>query len=276
MLKNKHRNLLAIFTVFVSVISFGSFVNASGTTSITQSYNAGTDVLDGMVVELSSSDSKIVVPLKAKDINKFTGVVVPLNQTTLSLSTTISSHQVLVASSGRQNILVSNQNGNIKIGDYLSISSVSGVAMKANGNQSEIIGQAASNYSGSKDEIGTLYSQKNHINVSVGLIPTDIKLTLNPLYQNTVTKIPRFVTKIANGIVNKNVSPIRIYLSIGVFFAILIIVSSIFFGGVHSGITAIGRNPLAKKAINRGFLQTLLIGLILFILGIFAIYIILL
>ena len=45
--------------------------------------------------------------------------------------------------------------------------------------------------------------------------------------------------------------------------------------GVKSAMTAIGRNPLAKKAIYRSLVQVVISSLIVFIVGIFAVYLLL-
>jgi hypothetical protein len=48
-----------------------------------------------------------------------------------------------------------------------------------------------------------------------------------------------------------------------------------FYIGVRSGITAIGRNPLSKKDITKGLLQVILASMVVFIIGLFAVYLLL-
>src|SRR6185312_15415943 len=106
---------------------------------VTQSYNADTSVVQtGMLVELKPKDPTTVVPLPDSDIKHMLGVVVPQNNAAIVLTPqNVTTQQVLVATTGHYNVLATNQNGPIKVGDYLTISALDGVAMKASEAQSE-------------------------------------------------------------------------------------------------------------------------------------------
>src|SRR5581483_3984562 len=94
-------------------------VRADVAGSVTQSYDAGSGVLPGMLVQLKGRSS--VVPLTGPDAKNMLGVVVPVGSAPIVLTPSGSSgQQVLVASSGRYSLLVSNQNGPVKPDDYLS------------------------------------------------------------------------------------------------------------------------------------------------------------
>jgi hypothetical protein len=73
-------------------------------------------------------------------------------------------------------------------------------------------------------------------------------------------------------VANKPVSALRVYLSVTVLVATLFITGSMLYGGVRGGMTAIGRNPLAKGIISRGLLQTIIFGLVVLMLGMLAAY----
>ncbi len=244
---------------------------------VTQSYNADPAVLPGMVVELKSKDQTTIIPLTSHDIRNMSGVVVPANDAAIVLTPqSVSTQQVLVATSGRYGLLVSNQNGPIKAGDYLSVSALAGISMKAGTDQAEIIGRAVNNFKGSSNVIGTVPlkdSSGRATTVAIGYIPVDVHLAPNPLFHDA--SIPGFLAKVANGVANKPVSPVRVYLGAAVLLASLFITGSIFYGGVRSGIIATGRNPLARKAIDLSLLQTMAAALIIFAAGVLAVYLIL-
>jgi hypothetical protein len=246
--------------------------------AVTQSYNADPSVLAGMIVELKPKDQTTVVPLASKDIRNMLGVVVPVNAADIVLTPkSVPAQQVLVASSGRYNLLVSNQNGPIKAGDYLAVSALDGIGMKANADQSEIIGRASTAFSGNgsaSETVSLKNSQGRTTTVAIGHIPVDVRLAPNPQFKNA-SDLPGFLTRAANSVANKPVSPPRIYLSAIVLLATLFITGNMFYSSIRSGIVAIGRNPLAKKAIGRGLVQTITAALIIFIAGVFAVYLIL-
>lgn len=250
----------------------------SGNGAVTQSYNADPAVLPGMAVELKPKDQATVIPLTNRDIRNMTGVIVPANDAAIVLTPqTVSTQQVLVAVSGRYGLLVSNQNGAVKTGDYLTVSALAGIGMKADADQADIIGRAAGNFSGTSNVIGSvpLKDSSGHATtVSIGYIPVDVRLAPNPLYHNTNVLVG-FLTGAAKSVANKPVSPARVYLSAAVLLATLFMVGSMFYGSVRSSIVATGRNPLAKKAIGRSLIQTIAAALIIFAAGVFAVYLIL-
>jgi hypothetical protein len=50
---------------------------------------------------------------------------------------------------------------------------------------------------------------------------------------------------------------------------------SLIYSGIRSGMIAIGRNPLSKKSIVRGIIQVVIVGLIIFLVGVFGVYLLL-
>lgn len=268
--------LLLLATLIVPSVAAATNSSASGT--ITQSYNAGPAVLSGMVVEFTPKDQATVTPLTSKDIRNMLGVVVPANDTAIVLTPQSTSvQQVLVATGGRYGLLVSNQNGPVKSGDYLTISALAGISMKATPEEAEVVGRAAASFNGTGNVIGTvpLKNSLGHTTTAaIGYIPVTVHLAPNPLFQDA-SSLPGFLSKAANGVANKPVSTARVYLAAFVLLATLFITGSMFYGGVRSGIVATGRNPLAKKAIGRSLTQTMAAAFIIFVLGILALYLIL-
>lgn len=270
------RALIIALIVMVAAAPAGS---TAADSAVTQSYNASPSVLAGMIVALKSGDPTTVEALSAKDIKKMLGVVVPINDAPIVLAPQAAdAQQVLVATSGRHTLLVSDQNGEIQSGDYLTISSLSGIAMKAGSQHSPIIGQAAGAFNGKTNVLGTVpvtTGTGTAKTVAVGQAAATIRLGPNPLQKNQTNNVPSFLAQAASGVTNKNVSPVRIYLSTIALLATILVAGAMIYGGVKSGITQIGRNPLARSAINRGLMQTTLTSVAVLALGLAASFLIL-
>jgi hypothetical protein len=247
--------------------------------AVTQSYNADTSVQLGMIVKLKDKASKTVTPVSTDEIANMLGVVIPSDDATIVLTPqTTTSQQVLVATSGRFSVLVSNQNGPIKTGDFITVSSVAGIGMKADENQLEVIGKAASDFSGNANVIGTVKlkdSLGRTNSVALGRVQLDMRITHNPLFQKSADYVPGFLAKAATAVANKPVSVARIYLGMALLFVSSIIAGDMLYSGIRSGMIAVGRNPLSKKSIMRSLIETVIAGLIVFAVGIFAVYLLL-
>lgn len=277
----KMKRLIMLALVLMGLFAPASAAAASSkdaSSAVPQSYTAGSSVLPGMLVEPAAKAPGSVVPAPSKDIDKVVGVVIPASAADITLTPSSgSSQQVLVAATGRYGLLVSSQNGPISPGDYLTLSALSGIAMKAGSKQPQVVGQAVSGFDGKSGVIDTA-SLKSSLgkttSASIGRISVDVRVAANPLYKNS-DNVPGFLSRAASSIANKPVSPIRIYLSVGILLATFFITGGMFYGGIRGGITAIGRNPLAKKAISRGLIQAVVTGFVVLAAGILAVYVIL-
>jgi hypothetical protein len=253
-----------------------SSLNSGG---VTQSYSADPSVLPSMLVESQSKDNKsTVIPLSSDSVGSMTGVVVPSNNATIVLTPqTTSSQQVIVAASGLYNVLVSNQNGSIKTGDYLSVSALPGIAMKADSNQSLIIGRAASSFNGDNSiSVTSLNSAQNKaVNVAIGRVAVNVQLAPNPLYLKNSNSILVFLTRAEYNITNKQVGSTRTYLSAFVLLVTIIVSGVLLYSGTRNSMIAIGRNPLAKSAISKGLIKTIIAGITVFTIGVAIVYLIL-
>lgn len=253
--------------------------NQNITSGVTQSYSADTSVQIGMIVELKVKQPDTVVPLPSSDMTAMLGVVIPQSNATIVLTPKqVTQQQVLVATSGHFSVLVSNQAGPIKVGDYITISAISGIGMKAGEGQLEVVGRATGSFTGSSNVIGQVKLKDTvgrESTVSIGRIPVDITVSHNPLFQKTVDYVPGFLAKIAVTVASHPVSVARIYLSCAVLVITAVIVGNMLYSGIKSGMIAVGRNPLSKKSIIRSLIQTVVAGLIIFVAGVFAVYLLL-
>lgn len=268
---------LAVAGLVVAGIT-SSALGDSVTQAVAQGYNSSSPLQPGMIVRLDSSNSQTVVPLNLSNIDKMLGVVVSASQASVTLGNTNASNQVFVTNYGRHNVLVSNQNGPIKVGDYITISNISGVGMKADGNESLVLGQAAGLFNGTTGVVGTstlTNSNGQKTTVNLGSVPVDISITSNPLAVGP-KGLPTFLEKVTRFATNKSVSAIRVYLSMFIVLVGIVLTITIIYSGVKNGIISLGRNPLAKKTISGSLVRVVAFGVIIFAISLGAAYAVLL
>lgn len=270
------RSLTAWFIVAVAAC----IPAAASAQAVTHAYTTDTPLQRGMIVRLNAKDSTKVEALKSADITKMEGVIVAANDAPVSISAAdASKQQVFVATTGRYQVLVSNQNGAIKKDDYITISAVDGVGMKAGGEQSRIIGKAIENFDGQTGVSGktTLKNAAGaSIPVSLGLIGIEIGIAHNPLEQKKQSLLPglEYLQRTAEDIADKPVAPAQVYLALVIMLIAAFIAGAMLYAGIRSALTAIGRNPLAKGSIYRGLVQVVVSSLIVLIIGLTAVYLV--
>lgn len=246
--------------------------------SISQSYDTSSNVHHGMIVMIDPKNSKRILPLTKDSPTSMHGIVVAANETVLSLGGDGTTSQVYVANNGKYEVLVSTQNGAIKAGDLISISSLDGIGMKASNAQSVVLGKALTGFDG-KQNVSSTMTLKTSIGkneVAIGKIVVDISIAHNPLSVSvTGPPVPAFLKKAGEVISGKPVSTVRLYISVVILIITVFVTGSLLYGGVRSSLVAIGRNPLAKKSIGRGLVQVIILGLTIFVLGLFSVYLLL-
>lgn len=243
--------------------------------SVTQGYGADETLQRGMIVGVKEDDAAKVELINVTQLDRILGVVVDANDSPITLSG--EEEKVFVATVGRYNVLVSDQNGTIHAGDYVTVSSVSGIGMLATFEESEIIGRAIEEFNGSDNIISTAEltdTQGNKRPVNIGRIQVDIGISKNPIAKSAAVT-PQWLGRIGQAIAGKSLSPARIYMSATLFIIGAFIAGAILYAGIRSSIIAIGRNPLSKKSILRGLLQVIFTSLIVFIISVGGVYLLL-
>lgn len=247
--------------------------------TITKTYNAASTVQVGMIVQIDDKDPTSVLVSTSKDAKRMYGVVIPPGDSPIVLSAKNPKlQQVLVTNGGRQSMLVSNQAGPVKAGDYLTISAIDGVAMKAGLDSTEVIGKASGVFSGNANVVGAVKlkdSLGKESSVTIGRIAVDINVTRNPHNQETVDYVPTFLSKLAIGIADKPVNAARVYLSLTLLLIAGVLSFNVLYSGIRGGMIAVGRNPLSKKSIIKSLIETVFAGLIILVVGVFGVYLIL-
>lgn len=272
------RNMVLVLS-FLGLLFFqANFAVAQEAGSIA-GYSADVPIDYATIVELTGEKSdRVKVATRADDQNMF-GVVVDPQVLSVKISSTDLENETFVAVSGTHRTLVSNQNGVIQNGDYLMMSSINGVAMKAGTEKATVFGRAASSFDGEGVILGqTVLRDENNREaktVKLGAVPVIIDIKSNPNDKSTKTNVPDILQRIGQAIAEKEVSPIRIYLSMAITTISLITALGVLFVGVRNSIISIGRNPMSKKSIFRALIEIIFTSILILIIGLFAVYLLL-
>jgi hypothetical protein len=280
-MKTKIRELISFQRVIAFVALVVLIVVSSTGPLIAQTFTQGygTDglVQKGMIVRLAESDTSKVQALSPDEMDKMHGVVVSANDAAVTLSD-IAAEKVFVATRGRYDVLVSSQNGDIKEGDLITLSAVKGVGMKVDDKQPFIVGRAVGTFDKESRAASTTKlkdSSGGDKEVRIGRVQAEINVGRNPLLKGEESSLPGFLQKVSESIAGRPVDANRVYIGMVVFLLTTSVAGSLIYAGVRSGIISIGRNPFSKKLILRGMFQVIVVGLIIFILGIFGVYLLL-
>lgn len=271
------RSIVAILALAMAFVVPVSAINYGG--GSVARYASGTPLQSGTIVQLTGNEAERVKLVAQSEMEKMFGVVVDRSQLAFTLTGQSLENEVYVAASGTYNVLVSTQGGDIAIGDYLTLSSVSGVAMKAGTEEKTVLGRAnkAFNDKSSALEKTTLKDTNGKANqeVSIGMVPVTIDVKNNPNDKSTKTQLPDFLERIGQEIAQKEVSPLRMYLSLGITAVSLIMAISVLYAGIRNAVISIGRNPMSKKSIFRALTEVILTSFLILVIGLFAVYLLL-
>lgn len=266
---------LVIGVAFTTVLPVAAETYGGGSVS---SYAADAPIDNGRIVILTGENSNRVKIATQKDVANMFGVVVDKTQLPLSVTNEGIENETFVAVSGTYNVLVSNQEGNINSGDYVTLSSVHGVAMRAGEEEVTVFGRANGNFNDSSVSLGTTTlkdSSGGTKTVKLGSVPVTIDIKSNPNHKSTDVNAPEFLKRVGEAIADKEVNPIRIYIGVAIAVISLIAAIAVLYAGIRSGVISIGRNPMSKKSIFRAILEVILTAALILIIGLFAVYLLL-
>jgi hypothetical protein len=268
-----YQRLVALVALLLLVVL--SMVSPIGAQTVTQGYGADEPLQKGMIIRLKDDDATKIEALAPENIDKMHGVVVDPNDAPVTISS--EGQKVFVANVGRYDVLVSDQAGPISAGDFITISSVKGIGMKAGNTEQVVVGRATAAFNGQSNIISSTDIKVGETTrkVNFGRVQTDISVARNPLLKAKEPNLPEALKKAVEGIAGKEVSPAKAYTSVVIFILSTAVSASLMYSGIRSGLISIGRNPLSKKSIIRGMLQVIVTGLIIFISGIFGVYLLL-
>ncbi len=237
---------------------------ASAATLVSQSFVTDKSLPVGSIVSLQKGSTDHVNSATAENANYIFGVVINSDSSELAV-TSSQKNQVDVTTSGIEQVLVSDINGQIFVGDPITASPIAGVGMKATGNV-KIVGVAQDKFPNGSASKAT-YKNKSGQNQTTMLGQVPVLVNVSYYYrQPDKTLIPPAIQNIADALAGRKVDALPILISIGIFIVTLIVVVSIIYSMIHSSIISVGRNPMSQAAIYRNVLQ--LSALVVVILGV--------
>lgn len=245
-----------------------------------QGYASATPLQPGTIVQLDGAKKNTIQPATIKHLDQMYGSVVDPHQLSLTISDASLQNEAFVTINGTYGVLVNTQNGPIKIGDYVTMSSLDGVGMKAGSYQDQktVLGRAIGGFDGKGDSLGTTTlkdSSGKSIPVNIGMVAVAINIGPNPNQKSTKTNLPPVLQKIGQAVAEKPIGPLRMYLSIAITGLSIVVALTVLYSGIRNSIISIGRNPLGKKSIFRGLLEIILTAFLILIIGLFAVYLLL-
>jgi hypothetical protein len=246
--------------IFLAFIFNYVTVNAAFS-NISHAYHEASLIPYGSIVSLDPSRQSYITAINSSSTAAPIGVIVQNNESLLAINS--SDTTVQVATSGVASVLVNNVNGNIKIGDQVSISPFSGIGMAAIPGV-KIIGVAQNSFSQSSTgataesiEDNTGKTQK----IYVGYIKIEISIgngTSNGLGGNQAN----FLQKLIKSLTGRTISTVRIIVAMVVTLVALISLVTIVYASIFGTIISVGRNPLARAAIFRTLGAVLIMALV--------------
>ncbi len=274
------KRVLAVMVLAIATIAWPLGVLAAdyGGGNV-RSYGADQPIDYGTVVELTGENSDRVKPATQDEMQNMFGVVVDPQTLSVRLSSEAVENEAYVAVSGTYNVLVSTQGGEVVAGDHLTMSSINGIAMKASTEEPTVLGRAGSSFNGRSVNLGSTSIKDVDGNttqtVALGSVPVTIDIKNNPNEKSTMANVPEFLQRTGLAIAEKEVSPVRIYLSTAIAVISLTAGIVVLYSGVRNGLISIGRNPMSRKSIFRALIQTILTSFLILIIGLFAVYLLL-
>jgi hypothetical protein len=262
----------------MTAMMLGLMISAPALASLSQGFVTKSSIAAGALVSLDEKSSGAVVVADLSNVSRLFGVVVPPSSASISLSGT-GSGQVQVVTSGTASVLVSTAGGNIKVGDYITVSPIAGVGQKVGDSSARVVGTAQAPFDGTGDGVTKRTIEDTSgkkTEVSVGQIPVVISVST---YTATDGKqdyvVPSWLQNLSNTLAGKNVSTIRIILSVVILLIALSSVTVLLYSAVRNSIISIGRNPLSKKSVLGGLMQVMGINLVILGVSAGAIYLVL-
>jgi hypothetical protein len=262
-----------IFVVLQCLV-VSTICSAAG--AISQGYTTRSDNISrGALVSLVSNSTTTVEPATSSNAANLVGVAADKPLIELSGSGE-GSTQVVVG--GSTEVLVSDVNGSVKAGDKIAASPIGGIGMKAS-EAAQIVGTAQVSIDSAKTvEQSITAKDGTKQTIKVGLLSVAVNVTYYSasMSKGTISSfVPPFLQSIANSVVGREVSPLRVLLGAIVlllgFIAVIVMIQT----SIRNGLISLGRNPLAQKAVRRGLIDIIVAAIGLLVLMAVIVYVVL-
>ncbi len=263
--------------VIFTIAAIGLFVAPLNAQEFIRGYSTTENLLRGSIVGLSPGQENQVETINSDRNRHLLGVVVRSSDSAVTL--TEDTTGVFVATSGRFEVFVSDTRGDLKAGDNITTSPVSGIGHRAGSTEELILGKILEGVDfGESSRILSQTSVTNAdgetVTVNIARALAEIGVDPNPDLSSEASA-PEFLVKFSETIAGKPVSALRIYAGLIIVIIAGAISGSLLYSSVKTSIISIGRNPLSKNSVLTGLAQVVVISVIIFISGLVAVYLLL-
>lgn len=256
------------------IIAVGLVVTLSGavfsSNSFPEPYKSDRDIPPGTIVSLVEDDETKVEPSNFDNRSRMFGVTVLNSEGAFIVDP--AEDEVLVSSVGPIEVFVTDVNGQISIGDPLTISPVEGIAMFSSKDE-PIVGTALETFNDQSPTLGTKEVTTTDGETLVANFGK-IRVQIRPDSRNS-SIVPPFLESLGEAIAGKPVSSVRLFTGLAIMSVTLASSGALLYGTVKTAIASIGRNPLSKSSVYRGLIQVFAIVLLVFIAGTVGAYLVL-
>lgn len=240
--------------------------------AISQGYRSDQPIVAGTLVSSDKTrQDGLVIPANTDNTDNLVGVVVGDKDATLSVA--VPSDSLQVATNGITEVLVADIGGEVKSGDSVTASPLSGVGMKAV-EAAKIVGVAQSDakYNGKTATIKNKQGEEEQ--VRIGTVPVVIQVAF---YVPEVRKsvVPEQLQLFIDSLAGREVSLERLVASAVIVLAAVITIAILLYSAIHNTMISIGRNPLAQGSIYRGLWQVVITSIVIFMVAMGAAYFVL-
>lgn len=258
----------------IALISAGLLLalNLSGTAfaAVSQGYVSNdTELRQYMAVKIAGDNDKgqpVVQSTSLADQDKTVGIAVGLSDSLVTVAPV--SSEVYVVSSGTAQAYISDINGAVKRGDILAVSPLRGILMKSTDPTKPTVGQALEDFISKQTQ--TIFAKDaddKSVEVHIAVMNMDVAIR-PPKLVSTSQEDNNWIKSLGNSLVGHELSTARIVAALAIFFTLMVIEGELIYGTIASTITAIGRNPLAKKSILAQSFKSVKIAVTILFLGI--------
>jgi hypothetical protein len=244
------RTLKVLLTgVLLSLVVLSLAPAGASSANISHSYHGVGSIPNGSIVSLDPQRSDYVQPANTSNGVRLLGVAVNGDDSLLAVDATPGLIQV--ATSGTATVLLSTLNGNINVGDPVSVSPFNGVGMKAEDGARTIglaqtsfnRGTGGATFENVKDKKG------KDTQIAVGLARLTISIGTDNT--NATTQNLNGLQRFARSITGHTVSTLRVAISLIIVSVSLLALITLVYASIYGSIISVGRNPLAKYAVFR-------------------------
>lgn len=249
-----------VAVILLGLTLFFSLSSKTQADNVVFGFRTKGNIIPGNIVALDKDQPNTVILAPAGDPGRIYGVVIESKQAPITIQD--ANTQVYVATSGSYPVIATAEKGDIKTGDYISLSSKDGVAAKASDKTPFVLGRALEDFKAAAN--GDITGKAN-VQISPGA---------NPFLKNDIG-VPKFLRRLTEAVAGKPLSAVRIYVSLAMFVVAVAASAGLLAVGVKNGMIAIGRNPLSRHSVVQSLGQVVAVAVAIFITSLFGIYLLL-